>query len=328
MDRLATERLATYAASDAPTVEATKSAVSWAAIIAGAVVAAAVSLILLALASGLGLASVSPWPNSGVSLTTFSVMTAIGLIVVQWVASGLGGYVTGRLRTKWVGTHTHEVFFRDTAHGFIMWALSTVLVATLLASATASLVGAGAHGAAMVATGAAASGGAAAAGSAMTDSGAANSGAGGSSSGGGANSGASAGTLSPTGAISAYNIDTLFRPAQPNANSANSNADARAETTRILAQSLTSGDVPAADRAYLAQLVAARTGISDTDAQKRVDDTIAQVQAAETKARQAADAARKASAAASIFTALSMMIGAFIACAAAALGGGLRDLHP
>jgi hypothetical protein len=328
MDRLATEHLATYAASDAPTVEATKSAVSWAAIIAGAVVAAAVSLILLALASGLGLASVSPWPNSGVSLTTFSVMTAIGLIVVQWVASGLGGYVTGRLRTKWVGTHTHEVFFRDTAHGFIMWALSTVLVATLLASATASLVGAGAHGAAMVATGAAAGGGAAATGSAMTDSGAANSGAGGSSSAGGANSGASAGTLSPTGAISAYNIDTLFRPAQPNANSANSNADARAETTRILAQSLTSGDVPAADRAYLAQLVAARTGISDTDARKRVDDSIAQVQAAETKARQAADAARKASAAASIFTALSMMIGAFIACAAAALGGGLRDLHP
>jgi hypothetical protein len=307
MDRLATEHPATYAAGDAPTVEAPKSAVSWAAIIAGAVVAAAVSLILLALASGLGLASVSPWPNSGVSLTTFSVMTAIGLIVVQWLASGLGGYITGRLRTKWVGTHTHEVFFRDTAHGFIMWALSTVLVATLLASATASLVGAGAHGAAMVATGAAAGGGAAA---------------------GDANSSASAGTLSPTGAISAYNIDTLFRPAQPNANSANSSSDARAETTRILAQSLTSGDVPAADRAYLAQLVAARTGVSDTDAQKRVDDTIAQVQAAETKARQAADAARKASAAASIFTALSMVIGAFIACAAAALGGQLRDLHP
>ena len=162
----------------------------------------------------------------------------------------------------------------------------------------------------------------------MTDSGAANSGAGGEFVSQSANSTASAGTLSPTGAISAYNIDTLFRPAQPNANSANSNADARAETTRILAQSLTSGDVPAADRAYLAQLVAARTGISDTDAQKRVDDTIAQVQAGETKARQAADAARKASAAASIFTALSMMIGAFIACAAAALGGQLRDLHP
>jgi hypothetical protein len=318
MDRLANEPLAPYATTGNQTVESTKSAVSWGAIVAGAVVAAAVSLILLALASGLGLASVSPWPNSGASLTTFSVMTAIGLIVVQWVASGFGGYVTGRLRTKWTGTHTHEVFFRDTAHGFIMWALSTVLVASLLASATASLVGAGAHGAAMVASGAAA-GGAGAAGSAM---------AGGGASGAGADSSAPAGTMSPVGSVSAYNIDTLFRSAQPNANGAGSNADGRAEATRILARSLSSGDVPAADRTYLAQLVAARTGVSDADAQKRVDDTIAQVQADETKARQAADTARKASSAASIFTALAMVIGAFIACAAAALGGQLRDLHP
>jgi hypothetical protein len=334
MDRLANEPLAPYATTGNQTVESTKSAVSWGAIVAGAVVAAAVSLILLALASGLGLASVSPWPNSGASLTTFSVMTAIGLIVVQWVASGFGGYVTGRLRTKWTGTHTHEVFFRDTAHGFIMWALSTVLVASLLASATASLVGAGAHGAAMVATGAAA-GGAGAAGSAMTNSGSAGAGGAGGAAGASGSAGDSSapagtmvGTMSPVGSISAYNVDTLFRAAQPNANGAGSNADARAEATRILARSLSSGDVPAADRTYLAQLVAARAGVSDTDAQKRVDDTIAQVQADETKARQAADTARKASSAASIFTALSMVIGAFIACAAAALGGQLRDMHP
>jgi hypothetical protein len=300
--------------------------VSWGAIVAGAVVAAAVSLILLALASGLGLASVSPWPNSGASLTTFSVMTAIGLIVVQWVASGFGGYVTGRLRTKWSGTHTHEVFFRDTAHGFIMWALSTVLVASLLASAAASLVGAGAHGAAMVASGAAA-GGAGAAGAAMSGGGSAGA-SGGDGSSGGTGSSAPAGTMSPVGSVSAYNVDTLFRSAQTNANAAGSNGEARAEATRILARSLSSGDVPAADRTYLAQLVAARAGISDTEAQKRVDDTIAQVQADETKARQVADSARKASSAASIFTALSMVIGAFIACAAAALGGQLRDMHP
>ena len=335
MDRLANEPLAPHATTGNQTVESSKSAVSWGAIIAGAVVAAAVSLVLLALASGLGLASVSPWPDSGASLKTFSVMTAIGLIVVQWLASGLGGYMTGRLRTKWTGTHTHEVFFRDTAHGFIMWALSTVLVASLLASAAASLVGAGAHGAAMVASGAAAGGGAGAAGSALANSGGGGSGGGRSGSGatgaGGsnANPGALAGTMSPVGSVSAYSVDTLFRSAQPNANgSGGSNADSRAEATRILARSLTSGDVSAADRTYLAQLVAARTGISDTDAQKRVDDTIAQVQADETKARQAADAARKASAAASIFTALSMVIGAFIACAAAALGGQLRDMHP
>lgn len=96
-----------------------ESAVSWAAIFAGAVVAAAASLLLLALAAGLNLASLSPWPNSGVSAAAAALMTGIGLIVIQWVASALGGYITGRLRTKWVGTHTHEVFFRDTAHGLL-----------------------------------------------------------------------------------------------------------------------------------------------------------------------------------------------------------------
>ena len=102
------------------------SAVSWPAIIAGAVVAAATSVLLLALGSGFGLASVSPWAG-GASPLTFTVMTAIWLIVMQWVASGLGGYLTGRLRTRWIGTHVHEVFFRDTAHGFLSWALATVI---------------------------------------------------------------------------------------------------------------------------------------------------------------------------------------------------------
>src|SRR5262245_60628885 len=116
----------------ASSVEAFSSAVSWPAILAGAFVAASVSLILIALGSGLGLASVSPWRGEGASATTFTVITAIWLIVIQWVASGLGGYVTGRLRTKWVRTHTHEVFFRDTAHGFVTWALSTVIGAFVL----------------------------------------------------------------------------------------------------------------------------------------------------------------------------------------------------
>jgi len=296
MDRLANEHPAPYAAGATATVEASKSAVSWGAVIAGAVVAAAVSLILFALASGLGLAAVSPWPNSGASLTSFSVMTAIGLIVVQWVASGVGGYITGRLRTKWVGTHTHEVFFRDTAHGFMSWALSTVIIAALLASATASIVGAGVRGATAVASGAA------------------------QAASGPARSSMEAGSVNP------YNVDSLFRSTRPDTNA--STAEARAEATRILMRGLVSGDVPSADRTYLAELVSARTGISDAEAQRRVNDAMAQVQADETKARQAADQARKAGAAASIFTALSMMIGAFIACAAAALGGQLRDQHP
>ena len=116
------------------TVESSAAAVSWPAIFAGAFVAAAVSVLLVALGSGFGFAAVSPWPGGGPSPTTFAVSTGIWLIIVQWVASGMGGYIAGRLRTKWVGTHTHEVFFRDTAHGFVTWAVATVVVAIIVAA--------------------------------------------------------------------------------------------------------------------------------------------------------------------------------------------------
>src|ERR1700691_2755076 len=101
--------------------ESSKSAVSWPAIIAGAVAATAATVLLLVLGSGFGLISASPWPGNGASAGKVVALAAIWFIVVQWVASFLGGYLTGRLRTKWVGTHTHEVFFRDTLHGFIAW---------------------------------------------------------------------------------------------------------------------------------------------------------------------------------------------------------------
>ncbi len=115
--------------------ESSHSAVSWGAIIAGAFVALATTLVLLALAAGLGLTSISPWAGSGMSVTTFSITTGIGLIVVQWISSALGGFLTGRLRTKWVGVHTHEVFFRDTAHACLTWALASLVGAMLLSSA-------------------------------------------------------------------------------------------------------------------------------------------------------------------------------------------------
>jgi hypothetical protein len=293
MDRLAGEHGLSLGGREGATVEAATSAISWAAIVAGGLAATAVSLILFALASGLGLAAVSPWPGSGASLTSFSVATAIGLIVVQWIASGVGGYITGRLRTRWVGTHTHEVFFRDTAHGFITWALATVIVTAIVATGVTSAVSSLARGAATVAS--------------ATGVGASQPGA---------------------GVVSPYNVDTLFRSSEPAANSTATTAEARTEAARILTRSLGTGDVPAADRAYLARLVAASTGLSATDAQTRIDQVIATVKADETKARQAADAARKAGAAASICTALAMAIGAFIACVAAALGGQLRDQHP
>jgi hypothetical protein len=118
-------------------VESSASAVEWAAIIGGALGAVGISIILFTLGSGLGLSSVSPWSWSNPSPTTFGMLAGIWLIVTQWLASALGGYLTGRLRTKWVGIRTEEIFFRDTAHGFLAWALATVLVATFVSLAAA-----------------------------------------------------------------------------------------------------------------------------------------------------------------------------------------------
>jgi MFS family permease len=119
-------------------MESAAAAVEWAAIVGGALGAVGVTIIMFTLGSGLGLSTVSPWSFSNHSPTTFGMVAAIWLIVTQWLASALGGYLTGRLRTKWVGVRTDEVFFRDTAHGFLAWALATVLIAIFFALAAAA----------------------------------------------------------------------------------------------------------------------------------------------------------------------------------------------
>ena len=121
-------------------VESSASAVEWPAIAAGALAAVGVSIIISTLASGAGLAWVRPWSFAGASPATFGVAAAIGLIVTQWIASALGGYLTGRLRIKWVGIRTEEIFFRDTAHGFLAWALATLFVAAVLSLVAAGTV--------------------------------------------------------------------------------------------------------------------------------------------------------------------------------------------
>src|SRR5277367_3315556 len=93
--------------------------VSWGAIIGGAFVAAAFYLILLALGAGLGLSSVSPWSNIGASASSVGTAAIVWLILIEIIASALGGYLTGRLRTKWAVIHSDEVHFRDTANGFL-----------------------------------------------------------------------------------------------------------------------------------------------------------------------------------------------------------------
>ena len=254
--------------------ESPASAVSWAAVLAGATVALAMGLVLLALGAGIGLAAISPW-GGGFSGTSFTVYTAVWLIVVQWLSSALGGYTTGRLRTKWVGVHTDEVFFRDTAHGLLAWAVAVIIGVGVLGSATTSLVGGAAH----IATNAAVS------------------------------------TAGPQD----YFVDGLFRSSAPSSNTPANAADVRAQATRIFAESAVNGGFSDADRAYLAQLVAVQTGLSQADASKRVDDII-------NDAKTAADKARKAASGASIFSFFSLLIGAFIACVAGAIGGRERDL--
>jgi hypothetical protein len=119
------------------------SGVSWAAVLGGSFVIAALSFALLALGGGLGFASVSPWPGSGVSATTIGAGAIVWMVLMQIVASAMGGYLSGRLRTKWTRIHNDEVFFRDTAHGFLSWAVAAVVTVVLLAMA-ATAVGASA----------------------------------------------------------------------------------------------------------------------------------------------------------------------------------------
>lgn len=265
----------------------TGSAASWPAIVAGAFVAASVSLVLFALGSGLGFAEISPWPGHGATATTFAITTAIWLIVMQWVSSAVGGYITGRLRSRWHGTHNHEVFFRDTAHGLVTWAVATVLVAATVATSLFSALGGGARAVSAVASHESHANGAQA---------------------------------------NEYGVDKLFRSAGPTSNGQASN-DPRIEAAHIATNAWTTGAVSDADRSYLAELVAARTGVPPADAKKRVDEFAADVLDVKTKAKVLADTARKSAAEAAIYLALSMLVGAFIASVSAALGGRLRDEH-
>lgn len=282
-------------------VESSAPAVNWGPIVAGAFAASTLTFILMLLGSGLGLTMVSPWSNEGASVTTFAVTTAIWLVIVQWLSSGVGGYLTGRLRTKWVGVHTDETFFRDTAHGFLAWALATMLVVFVLGSALTSAVGTGVQAASTVASGAAM--------------------------GASAGATASADTGDGSGATS-YFVDTLFRPAdlaRLNAPGAEGDAAAAAQASRILVASAAAGEISSEDKTYLGQLVAARAGLSEAEATARVDAVLAQIEQAKTTAQEAADTARKAGATFALLSALSLIIGAFIASVAAAIGGRQRD---
>jgi len=260
-------------------------AVSWGAVLAGGVAAAAASLVLLAFGIGVGFKVVSPWSDQGVSSTTFSVGAGIYLVVVSMLASTVGGYLAGRLRHRWAGVHHDEVYFRDTAHGFLSWAVAVLLGATALCGATTHILAGATAGSVPAMT-------------AATNSG---------------------------GPVDIY-VDRLLRndappvagAASPQVTGGNA-AATRGELIRLLAPSMKKGaDVSAADRAYAAKIVVMRTGLSQAEAEKRVNDIIAD-------AKKAADDARKAAAKLSLWLAASMLAGALASILAATEGGLLRD---
>ena len=266
----------------ADTGEPSVAGVSWAAVTAGAIVSCALTLVILAFGIGLGLSVVSPWGGSGVSATTFKIGTGLYLVVIAMLSSSIGGYIAGRLRSRWIGVHSDEVYFRDTAHGFVAWALATVLGAVLLASPASNLLGGTAAG---ITQGAASS-------------------------------------ASLAGPMDGH-VDTLLRsnaPAAQNSGQNSGNAsDSRGEMVRLFTSSFRNGgDLKPADREYVSKVVAARTGLSQADADKRVNDVVTQIKVD-------TDAARKAAAQLAFWLTASLLIGAFCASLAATEGGGLRD---
>ena len=293
------------------------SAVSWGAIVAGAAAAAALSLILLVLGVGLGLSSVSPWAREGASAGAIGVGAILWITFTQIAASGMGGYIAGRLRTRWELVHEDEIYFRDTAHGFLAWAVASLVTAAMLTSAVGSIISGG------VQAGAAMTGGAAtaAAGVAMKQ-------------------GSASGTDGAAGEVN-YFVDSMFRkdltkpvaavgsPGMAMAqDTEKTNAATTAESARIFISGALSGALQPDDVRYLGQVVAARTGLSQADAEKRVSETFARMDSkrkdAEIAAREAADKARKASAYSALWLFISLLIGAFVASWAATFGGNQR----
>jgi len=265
--------------------------VDWPAILAGTVLASAISLLLLTFGSAIGLSLTSAYEGSGISLMGFSIAAALWLVWVQVSGFMAGGYLTGRLRRRNYDATEEESDIRDGAHGLTVWALGVLIGAVIAVSGVTSIVSTAAN----VAGGAASGAAAAAVGSADD--------------------------LMDAGALS---VDRLLRgpaaPGQPV-----NVEEQRAEIGRILVSAASTGTLEDADRQYLVETVAARAGIPPEEAAQRVDQVWAQAQEAEAAAREAADAARRIGVIAAFITAASLLIGAVGAYFGAVMGGNHRD---
>lgn len=288
--------------------------VSWGAVLAGAAAAAALSFILLILGVGLGLSSVSPWSFNATAIGASSIAW---LAFMQLAASGIGGYMAGRLRVKWSSIHTDEVHFRDTAHGLLAWAVATLITVAVLAGGTRAVLSGAID---------AGSGVAAAVGPAV--------GAGAAVAGNSAGAKAGEGSANPLDYFSDMLLRAAPAPAAATgapamANAGVTTADQRMEIGKIFATSLSTGSLSADDRAYLGQVVASRTGLTQAEAEARVDAVYARAAKAaadaKAQAQQAAETARKAGAHTALWMFVALLLGAFVASLAATFGGRQRD---
>jgi hypothetical protein len=275
--------------------------VSWRSIFAGAVAACSLTFLLLMLGGGLGLASVSPWKFEGVETSTLAIGTVAWIVFTQIAASGLGGYMAGRLRGRWTRPRDHEVYFRDTAHGLLAWGVSTLAMVALMGAAAGGLINQSTRAVGTAATVAATAMG----GDGRDDSG--------------------------------YWIDAMLRANTPAAGQVvatplvdpATDATMRAQATRIFVHAIQVGSLPADDASHLATMVSQRTGLPLANAQQRVNETYAKAKKAidDTAAtvRRQADEARKATAYTAMWMVIALMAGAFVAAWLATFGGRQRD---
>lgn len=271
--------------------------VSWGAVLAGAVASAAMSLILLILGFGLGLSVISPWADAGISAAAIGISTIVWLTFTQITASGLGGYLAGRLRVKWTDLHHDEVYFRDTAHGLVSWAVSTLVAVVLVTSSIGFVLSAGANATAKITGGVAES------------------------------------VASDLGEMdsetSDYLINTLLRSEDRVGDT--SDADIRSELSSILFRDLMNSDISNEDTEYAARLVAEYTGLSQQQAEVRVTQIIERARQTavdvEVATLEAVEAARESAAYTALWLFISLLCGAFAAGLMAVAGGRQRDAH-
>lgn len=260
---------------------------NWPAAFAGALVAVAITFILMMIGAGLGLTAVSPWSGQGASAAGVLTSAGIALLVIQWIASAAGGYIAGRMRAGWDGLHRDETFFRDTVHGLVAWTVAALIIMGVTATSLFSVAGAGVHAAASVA-GSAASVAGNAAGSGVD-----------------------------------YYIDGVLRQGQPGSQPVR--PEVVKEVSLIFAHSVANGSISADDKKYVSGVIANATGVTQADAEARIDKAMKSLDDLKLQAKQKADEARKISAATALLGALGLCVGAFLACVAAIMGGRSRD---